>query len=241
MRGYAAALEIVSQQFPQILRGAAILIEGDNQGAISAVNHFKSSILEINQILQSMFSMCAEFKADVIGKWIPRDNLTEADALSREPDSSDWGISSEVFQDACLFFGCKPSLDLFASDVHHTTDRFVSQFYTPGCLAVDALKLDWSELIDLGQTAWIFPPCHCVSSAISLIERYKIDALLCMRVKPGSNEVIQLEQLESATKSTPRLVARSSVSCDPSKRVPNNALNPAFLELGIIHISWPKE
>jgi hypothetical protein len=68
VRGYAATLEIVAQQFPQVLRGAAILIEGDNQGAISAVNHFRSSVPEINQILQGVFSVCVEFKADVIGK-----------------------------------------------------------------------------------------------------------------------------------------------------------------------------
>lgn len=186
-----------------------------------------------------MFEVCAEFRADVIGKWIPRDNLSEADALFLEPDSTDWGISNAIFDDVCNFFDCKLALDMFASDAHHMVDKFVSQFYTPGCLAVDALRLDWSKLTEPNQTVWLFPPYQCVSAVISLIDRHKVDALLCMPIKPGSNESIQLAQLERAHKSTPRLVAKWSSSCIPSNRVPKNALNPAFLELGIIHITWP--
>jgi hypothetical protein len=92
VRGYAAGLAVAAQQFPQVLSEAAILIEGDNQGGIAALNSFRSPVAEINEVLKGIFEICAELRADVIGKWIPRGELTEADALSREPDATDWGL-----------------------------------------------------------------------------------------------------------------------------------------------------
>jgi hypothetical protein len=238
VRGYAAALAIAAQQFPLILQEAAILIEGDNQGAIAAINSMRGPVNEINEMLKGVFEICTELRADVIGRWIPRGELTEADALSREPDASDWGISRKVYESACSSFGCVPSLDLFASHAHHTVDRFVSQFYTPGCLAVDSLRLDWSQLIQNGEVIWVFPPYQCTGTCISLIERYRTEALLCIPVKSRSNHVIQLQQLKDAVVSKPYLVPRQSNSCIPSGRVPKGAINPAFLSLGIVHIKW---
>jgi hypothetical protein len=101
VRGYAAALAIAAQMFPENLSGASILIEGDNQGAVLAVNHFRSHVPKINEILKAMFKISAELRSDVIAKWIPRENLVEADALSCLRDPSDWGISAEVFGHAC--------------------------------------------------------------------------------------------------------------------------------------------
>jgi hypothetical protein len=51
VRGYSAALTIAAQQFPHVLREAAILIQGNKQGAISAVNNLRSPIEEINKDL----------------------------------------------------------------------------------------------------------------------------------------------------------------------------------------------
>jgi hypothetical protein len=221
-----------------VLREAAILIEGDKQGAIAAINSFRSPVPEINNLLKGVFETCAELRADVIGKWIPRGELTEADALSREPDATDWGIASDVFDSACLHFGCYPSVDMFASDVHHTVDQFVSHFFTPGCLAVNALRLDWSEVIKEDHSIWVFPPVQCVSASLTLIERYKIEALVCLPIKPGFNELIQLANMKKASKSEPMVVPRKSKSCTSSGRVPQESVNPAFPKLGIVHIKW---
>jgi hypothetical protein len=229
---------VAAQQFPQVLSEAAILIEGDNQGAIAALNIFRSPVAEINKVLKGIFKICAELRADVIGKWIPRGELTEADALSREPDATDWEIAPGLFDAACLHFGCYPAVDLFASDAHHTVERFVSQFFTLGCVAVNALRLDWTEVVKEEEAIWVFPPMQCVSTAISMLERYKLEALLCLPIKSGSNELVQLRLVKGASVSEPLLVPRKSESCIPSERVSRSAVNPAFLELGIVHIKW---
>jgi hypothetical protein len=138
--GYAAALEAAFKNFPEELKEAAVLLEGDNQGAISAINHLRSPVEEINGVLRRIFQLCSDNGFDVVAKWIPRDNLSDADALLRAPDHSDWGLSDEELRKVLKHFGVQPTLDLFASDVHHVADRFVSKFFTPGCTAVDATK-----------------------------------------------------------------------------------------------------
>jgi hypothetical protein len=143
---------------------------------------------EINEILQKTFELCARFWADVIGKWISRDSVSEADALSRQSDTTDWGIAKEVFEQACEIFKYRPSLDVFASDCHHTAEKFVFEFFTPRCCAVDALRLDCAQLAMPGEVVWVFPPFQCVGIAISLIEEKKLDALICMPMKTDSTE-----------------------------------------------------
>jgi hypothetical protein len=44
VRRYAADLAIAALQFPEVLREAAIVIEGDNQGAIAALDILQSPV-----------------------------------------------------------------------------------------------------------------------------------------------------------------------------------------------------
>jgi hypothetical protein len=86
VRGYAAALDSAARRFRSQIQGAAILLEGDNQGAIADLNQFRSTVPEINEVLRRVFELCCEVDFDVVAKWVPRDDLPEADALSRQPD-----------------------------------------------------------------------------------------------------------------------------------------------------------
>jgi hypothetical protein len=238
IRGYAAALTVAALQFPNQLRGTSVLLEGDNQGAISALNHFRSPNRGINKSLQQVFQPCCDMNFDVLAKWIPRENLLKADELSRRPDPSDWGLTEPELERVFHHFGLLPSIDIFASDTHHVSEAFVSQFYVPGCLAVDALRQDWRKLAGPFGVAWVFPPIIYVSLALSLINVYRLDALLCLPVKSASNELIQLNELKAAYVSAPLHIPKEHNSCIPSCRVPVASLNPAFLGLGVVHIHW---
>lgn len=158
MRGYAAALQIIVQQFPNRVKGSAVLLRGDNQGAIMDLQKFKSPVPEIHQILEEVFRLCCQYDFDLVARWIPREELDEADALSRQPDGSDWALSPELFGQIQDFFGVRPTIDLFASDKCHLLEKFVSQFYTPGCCAVDATRIDWRKTCGQEETAWIWRP-----------------------------------------------------------------------------------
>jgi hypothetical protein len=186
MRGYAAAIDAATERFPDDVRGSSILLIGDNQGAISALNQFRSPVKEIHESLDKIFQLCIKYDFDVVARWVPRDNLLEADELSRRPDASDWGIDHNLYGQICTWFGAQPTIDLFALDAHHVVDRFVTQYFTPGCVAIHALKLDWHELVGQGL-AWIFPPTRASSLVLSLIKKYKVNALFCAPVQEGSS------------------------------------------------------
>jgi hypothetical protein len=124
------------------------------------------------------------------------------------------------------------------SDAGHELLCFVSRFFTPGCEAVDATKLDWKVFASPAEVVWVFPPYRQVSLALSFLESAKLEAFVCMPIKAGSNELIQLHHMQGAHISAPYLVPRNVESCIPSARVPSGSLNPALLELGIVHVSW---
>jgi hypothetical protein len=237
MRGYEGAVEVITQIYPSLIKGSSVLIRGDNQGAIAALNHLRSPVPEIHARLENLFDLCLRFDFDLVARWIPRDQLSVVDELSRRPDASDWGLTKSVFSQVCKWSRVHPSVDLFASDVNHQTRKFVSQFYTPGCSAVHAFKLPWNQIVQPSKVAWVFPPIRLVNNVISLIKKFRIGALLCMPVQEGSNELIQIQSI-GAQISGPFMVPRSYESCIASSRVPSGTLNSSFLNLGIFLIQW---
>jgi hypothetical protein len=156
MRGYAAAIDAATKQLPDVIRGSSILLIGDNQGAIPALNQLRSSVPEIHESLEKVFQLCLQHDFDIVASWVPRDNLAEADELSRRPDASDWGINQSIFGQLCSWFGSTPNVDLFALDTHHVVNQYYTRFYTPGCTGVHPFKLNWSELVGPADLAWIF-------------------------------------------------------------------------------------
>lgn len=130
--GYAAAIKIVTEVAPEQVKGRSVLVTGDSQAGLAAIGRFRSTVPLIRSGLRKVLELCAKFDFDVVTRWVPRELLTEADARSREPDSSDWGIASGILQTLIRHFGVRIRIDLFASDPFHTTKRFVSKFYTPG-------------------------------------------------------------------------------------------------------------
>jgi ribonuclease HI len=89
--GYVAGLAVAAQAFLQKLTDSSVLVLGDNQGGISALNHMRSSVLMICSALKEALELTAAFRFDIAARWVPREENQAADALSREPDTSNWG------------------------------------------------------------------------------------------------------------------------------------------------------
>jgi hypothetical protein len=73
-----------------------VLVLGDNQGGIAALNNMRSTVPMICSALKEALELCAACNFDITARWIPRGENQSADALSREPDTSDWGIDREL-------------------------------------------------------------------------------------------------------------------------------------------------
>jgi hypothetical protein len=152
--GYVGAVQTAAEVWPQLLTRASILITGDNQGAISCINKLRSPVPQINPALRKLFDISTRLHCDVLAQWVLREEIKEANALSREPDVSDWGLHPALFGQIGKRFDCQPSIDIFASDAHHVVGRFISKKFMPGCTETDAFCLDWGVLA-MGGVAWV--------------------------------------------------------------------------------------
>lgn len=238
LTGYVAAVKAAADLHGEFLRGNSILITGDSQSATSDINNFRSSNPGINRLLRELFNLCLEAGCDVQARWVPRQHVALADAISREPDASDWGLKPELVEAVTRHFGVRLSADLFASAQHHVSDNFVAKMYEPGCAAVQALKLDWRTILEARQTAWVFPPLPLTGAALDRIRTFRTDAIFIGRGYKASNEMLLLHNLQGASVSEPYVIPKAEGSCRPSLRVPAGTVNPAFLGLHATYIRW---
>lgn len=216
--GYLAALKTTTQKYAPLLQGASLLITGDSQAAIASINNLQSSRPDINRLLRELFDLCLEAGCAVQARWVPKDQLSEADALSREPNPSDWGLAPDLVTAICSRFDVMPTLDLFASAYHHVTSRFLSRYYEPGCLGVQAMASDWGRLLPPGQVAWAFPPQHLAGQVLAKVISDKVNVILIMRVRNESSEGLALRQLITAGSVEFYHIPRLASSCQPSLR-----------------------
>lgn len=236
--GYARAIRVACDQFSDRLAQSSVLLHGDSQAALAAIQKFASSNVIIHENLTDLFHLCAQYKFDIIPRWIPRANLAHADELSRRPDASDWGCSEALIRLITSKFDVSIDLDVFASDAYHTSPRFISAFYTPGCIGVHALALSWrSFLTDASATAWVFPPTKAISHALPIIEAERINAILIVPTRQASNEWIQILNLPAKI-TEPFETPRKPELRTASLRVPSGSINRVLMGLTAFSIRW---
>lgn len=239
MTGYLASLRAAAALAPAQLRGASLLILGDNQAAICCINNFRSSDPAITALLHQFFEACLNGGCDVQARWVPRDNIQEANALSRAPDATDWAVAPFLVRRILKEFNVSPAIDFFASGACHVTSQYVSRHYEPGCVAVQALRLDWTTILPPAGVAWAFPPTNLTGQTIARIIEFKVDTILILRSQKQSNEWQSVFCIPGARISSPFYIPKEAASCIASLRVPKGAVNPAFLGLAAIYIRWP--
>ncbi|GAQ85558.1 hypothetical protein KFL_002410090 [Klebsormidium nitens] len=238
VEGYVAALQVATEQAPDEIRNRSVLVIGDSQAGVNALTKFRSSVPFINSALRKVVEMSGQYDFDVVARWVPRKDITKADALSREPDPSDWGLSPDLFRQVTQFFSAQPAIDLFASRSLHVAPAYVSKYFAPGCSGVLAQALDWSKLVPPGESAWVFPPVGLAGLALNLLRRYQTEALVCICAPEGSLLDTQIRCIAPKALEKVFLVPRRVDSCVPSLRVPEGTRNPAFLGLKVFHIIW---
>jgi hypothetical protein len=231
-------LEATCELCPDKIRSSSVQLTGDNQAAVQALNEFRTRTSVVNQTLKKVFELCVKYRFSVSAVWKPRDLLKMEDPLSREADSSNWGLDRDLVNDICRRYKATPCLDLFASSTWHVTDGFVSLVYTPGCVAAEALAIDWRSLIPPGRFAWIFSPVRHLSEVVQRIERFKTNCIFMAPEQPTSNWWIRMHQWPMANRFAKIEIPRGTKACKPSRRVPANTANPGLFKLRVFRIQW---
>ena len=65
------------------------------------------------------------------------------------------------------------SLDCFASLKTRQLPRYCSRWWNPGCFAVDAFTVDWSQ-----ERVWLVPPVHIIARVIDMLLSYECHGTL---------------------------------------------------------------
>ena len=152
----------------------------DNTTAVAYINHMGGSrSLRCNRVAQEMWAW-----AEAKGVWlsaahIPGKNNIQADYYSREQnDSKEWTVTSKIFLKFQNIFG-QPEVDLFASRTNCRIKPYVSWHPDPGCMAVDAFSITWSQ-----NLVYCFPPFSVVGRVTQKIREDKATAILVVPLWP---------------------------------------------------------
>lgn len=196
------------------LDGQRILLRTDNMNVFYNLNKAGSMVAAVHDICFDLFWYCMQRGIQLIADWIPREQNTVADALSKEQQSCDWQLHPRYFAQLQQMWG-PFDIDLFASFTNHQLPVYYSHYYTPDTAGVNAFAHTW------GRRAWCNPP-------FSIIARVLRHAAAC-----GSRMCLIAPYWPHARwwpllLSAPQAFAPFVRACMPLPRVPDLFLGAAF-------------
>ncbi|XP_072166403.1 uncharacterized protein [Diadema setosum] len=146
------ALSRALKSFGSCLEGQSVRWFTDNRNVTRIVQKGSRS-RQLQSIALEIHETCEKFGLTIIPVWIPREQNTRADNLSKIIDSDDWYISPNVFGYLDRRWG-PHTVDRFACDYNSQCRRFNSRWGCPNSEGVDAFKQAWSDDVNW----WVPPP-----------------------------------------------------------------------------------
>jgi hypothetical protein len=188
--GYAHATRVLADEPGGRLRGRLVEIVGDSQaaGAIfgrggSQRVESDSGELELFEAFLAVFESAERGGFDVAFRWVPREQLVEADALSKYIERHDFSLTTEAFA-RVLALG-HWDVDRFAA-AHNAKSsrpgaapRFNSLFATAGSEGVNAFAQSWT-----GAESFVLHDFNQVDKVLDRVERDDAVATIVVPVWP---------------------------------------------------------
>jgi hypothetical protein len=107
---------------------------------------------DLHSLALSVFQLCLKHNIVILPEWVPRDNNSIADSISRVSDFDDWSVDQTSFALIEGLWG-PHTVDRFASPSNYKVRKFNSRFWCRGSYGVDAFCQDWS-----GENNYLCPP-----------------------------------------------------------------------------------
>ena len=153
------AVKYVLQSFGNLLENENLLWFTDNQN-IPKIIEVGSGKLHLTEVALEIFSLILKLNIEIRPVWIPREDNTIADGISKFKDSDSWGVDEETFDFVQGCFG-EFTFDRFADHENHRVSRFSSRYFCPGAEDIDAFTADWARHFN-----YICPPVSLIGRAI---------------------------------------------------------------------------
>jgi hypothetical protein len=105
--------------------------------------------------------------------------IQAVDEASKNPNTDNWGIDIGSFMDLHKDFQFE--VDLFADSGNKRLNKYVTEFYDPNAMAMDAFTIRWNFM------AWVCPPVSLLSRVINRIRSSKCQGVLIVPNWPASS------------------------------------------------------
>jgi len=165
------AIEFCLKSFSPFLHSKTVFWNTDNQAA-SIIVEKGSRINELQKIALNIFEISLSNLIKLKINWIPREENTTADFISKIIDYDDWSVSMTFFQYIDSSWG-PHTIDRFANQYNRKIPRFNSRYWNPNTEAVDAFSQNWKS-----ENNWLVPPISMISKTIKYLEFFKCSASL---------------------------------------------------------------
>ena len=128
---------------------------------VAAIVQVGSMIQELQDLALGIFqfSVSRQIHLDVV--WIPRDQNSKDDMLSKLKDFDDFVVHDDVFFQLEGLWG-PHTIDRIACYYNTKLPRFNSRFLQPRSEAVDAFSQDWSS-----ENNWLVPPPTVIGKVLT--------------------------------------------------------------------------
>ena len=165
------AIKFALMSFREFLKDKNLIWSTDNYGA-SCIVEKGSNKEHLQDLSESIFEICKKGGISFSIKWIPREFLSFADMLSKQPDYDDWETTPEFFDYISSIWG-PFSIDRFADDSNHKLQRFNSKYYCVDTEGVDAFRFSWEN-----ENNFLVPPVYLVPRVLKHMECFRAKGVL---------------------------------------------------------------
>ena len=165
--------------FSEILENKVVRWFTDNRGVVSIVKN-GSMKQDLHLLAIDIYKFCIRKNISLKVDWVPRDENTIADKISRSLDTDDWEINGKMFSYLDSLWGAF-TVDLFADENNHKTQRFYSRHWVEKSTGVDAFSFSWSY-----ENCWIVPPVKLIAKVLKKLMFDKAKGTLVIPKWPSS-------------------------------------------------------
>ena len=143
------------QSLIEICKGKMVVVQVDALNLLGIVNRGSPS-LALNTLARELFWFCLSHKIVLSIEWVPRENNTLADDISKLLVPNDYSISSHYFAKLDVKWG-PHTCDTFSSNENNQCQKFYSLHWCRGTSGVNGFVFDWSM-----DNSWIHAPFRLI-------------------------------------------------------------------------------
>ena len=184
------------------IKGKKVVVHSDNTTTISQINRQSSPRhLHLLKLSKAIWNLCLQHRIKLRAEYIPGEENSTADSLSRVNWDHEWELSDQIFQTIQRSMG-PLSIDLFASKKNRKLPNYYSRFPETEALGTDALKArTWPE------NAYANPPPILIHRILDKIRQTNTSLILVTPHWPSQAwwaECLQLKEQRIKIKTNSR-------------------------------------